>query len=164
MSRKLTWQETVDWVRAQAEQERWRLVALNQLQNWKEFVVAWAGAAPPLKAIFQGEVCPPQFVTFDDRLAWSWDTADEAIDGVLLVIDERSTMGNHDIVQHFNTLRGASLIFADGSMHKNVSDRLEREQTHIDTKASAAVFGASILVAKRQSQFNEMVKKQGGKS
>lgn len=152
---RLSWQSTIDWVRASCEAERWRLAMLVSLPHWQEFIVAWSSAAAQLKRVGVDSLCPRDYGDFDSRLAWTWDIVDEAIDAVLLVLDERSVLCNHEIVAHFQALRGASLIFADGTVHKHVQERIDRAQIRYDASESAEMFLENLRVEHRQRLLNK---------
>ncbi len=153
----MTWLDAVAQVRSLCEGERWRLTQLRSLEGWREFVVAWEGAGGSLKGFAAGARRDTELASFDEKLVWTWEVVDEAVDAVLLVLSERCVLSGHDIVAHFETIRGAGLIFADGSTHKLVRERLDREQTAIDTRESAKMFEASLQVAMRQRRLNKLL-------
>lgn len=149
-----SWLSAVQLLKDACRDDRWRMAALKHMEFWREFVVAWDGAALGLRTLGGGHVCPPSVLDFENRLAWAWEVVDEGVDAVLLMVDDRTAMCTHDVAGHFQTLQGAGLIFPDGTVHQQLKDRMNREQILHDAGISAAMHQANSVIAKRQADIS----------
>lgn len=133
----MTWAATVSTLRVRAESERWRLAAVRGVRGWREFVVAWPQVSASVPDTVKS-LRPPAYKDFDALLAWVWEAAEDWADAALAAVDARLPFGTFQTFGVYTSLRGAGLIYPDGSVIKPLLDRVDRSESLRDLMDAAA--------------------------
>lgn len=127
------WIEVVTTIRGVAERERWRLASVRSLTGWREVAVCWKSVGQDLVALGQPHRCPlSRNASHEELLAWAWEVVEPAVDASIRVMDDRLSLPAAMLISIFEALRGASLLFPDGSVHQGLMERIERDENTLD--------------------------------
>lgn len=121
------WLLVVQNIRARYDDQRWRLAALDSTEGWRDFAVAWSGAATLLREYGIANVCPNDLVIDDDVMAWAWDVVGPRVSEAIEVCASRSRLDELSTLAVFEALQSAGLIYPDGEVSRRVMDRLSRD-------------------------------------
>lgn len=162
-----TWLQVVQEVRTRFDEQRWRLAALESTEGWRDFAIAWQGAAGLLRDCGAPHVCPADLRLDDDVLAWAWDVVSPRVSEAIEVSASRSRLDELTVLACFESLQGAGLIFPDGIVAKRVVARIEREVMAREAAESLALSHANeellALQAKQQARLKAQ-QAQGGQT
>lgn len=159
------WLLAIQEVRTRFDEQRWRLAALDSTDGWRDFAIAWQGAAGLLREYGAPHVCPNDLKLDDDVLAWAWDVVEPRVSEAIEVSSSRSRLDELTMLGCFESLQGSGLIYPDGTVAKRVLTRIEREIMTREAAESLALSHANeellALQAKQQARMNAA---QGGQT
>lgn len=141
------WSTVIERIRQACADQRYLLASLDREEFWQEFLVGWMACADDLKREGVGTLIKVEGRSQDNQLAQCWNVVAEMVDSALMVVDDRSAIPSADVMRLFNKLRGARIIFPDGSLHPLAQQRMSREQELSDIT----------IVAKAQAQTRNML-------
>lgn len=151
------WLEVVMTVRAQFDEQRWRMAVLDELPGWRDFCVAWASCAF-LREFGMPHLSPNGLTTDDDLLAWAWDVVDPKVGDAQMVCCSRCKLDDLSVVSCFDVLQGAGLIYPDGSVSQRVLERISRELLMAETGQMLALSKANEEIKAIQARQAKKVK------
>ena len=126
----MPWLEVVERLRSETEDQQHRLKLLGSLWGWADFVAAWSSVAQPIIAhaypldrVYTGAE------KIDEMHYWAWSLIEDtgAVDAALEFVNETAPLASLDVVQCFDTLRGAYMIYPDGAVNSHVMQRVHDE-------------------------------------
>lgn len=138
--RPATWQSAIVALRLQAESERWRLRVLHDVLDWEIFVTYWKLVQSQSVSLVSNRLVPEGLDDFTTRLAWCWDHVSMFTEASLQIISETaSSISPAQVVDIFDVLQQGAIIFPDGSVQRQVIDRLDRIEARLDAQEIASI-------------------------
>jgi hypothetical protein len=144
-------------IRSQADDQRWRLAALDEIEGWRDFCIAWSSCAF-LREYGMPHLSPMTMTDNDDLLAWAWDIVDSKVGDAIAVCCSRCRLDDLSVVAGFDALQGASLIYPDGSVSQRVLERISRDMLVTETQQMLFLSKANEEIRAIQARANRKAK------
>lgn len=128
MAKGVPWASVVDSLREQAKVQRWRLASLSVIEHWRPVASAWAMSTEDIVSAGMPFLCPPEYQSFDAQLAWAWDAVQPWADSALAAMDQMLNLSSAEVFATFTALRGAALVFPDGSVNPLLQEVLDQDE------------------------------------